>query len=577
MDSSVATLNARSRLSKVDVRHGVLIPLRDGVELSATVYTPADKQPLGPAIFTLTPYIAQTYHDRAAAFAAEGFPFVAVDVRGRGNSGGEFLPFVHEGDDGCDIVSWLARQPYCDGRVAMWGGSYGGYAQWMTATKFPEGLATIIPVASPYLGVDLPGRGNMPLPYMIQWLTLVWGRASQDKLFWNNDEYWGRKFADAHIEGSAFASLDEHFGFASRTFQQWAAHPDQGPFWEAYNPAPDSYRHLKVPVLSITGAYDGDQPGALRHYRNHISSGSDAPHFLVIGPWDHAGTRSPVRNFCGLEMGPNSLLDIQQLHLDWYHWTMCGGDRPAFLRDNVAYYVAGSDQWRYATSLEDATARFITNYLTSSSNPVDLFHSGTLAPQPDNSGPDHYVYDPTDTSLAELEISMDPESRFDQRMVVASASKHLVYHTSAFDRALEVTGFFRFEAWISIDQPDTDFSVAVYEIRVDGTSVLLTTDAVRARYRNSLHHAELVDTLEPLLYRFEGFSFVSREIAAASRLRLVFGPKSSIYAQKNYNSGGIVSQETIADSRPVVVTIFHDRSKPACLHVPVGHQPVGAN
>ncbi len=134
-----------------DIRWGVKIPMRDKVELNATLYLPHASDgsvPKLPVVFTLTPYISDTYHPRGAYFASHGYVFALVDVRGRGNSGGEFEPFAQEPPDGHDVVEWLAQQPFCDGKVAMWGGSYGGYCQWATAKEFPPHLATIVPVAA---------------------------------------------------------------------------------------------------------------------------------------------------------------------------------------------------------------------------------------------------------------------------------------------------------------------------------------------------------------------------------------------------------------------------------------------
>src|SRR6202034_777134 len=105
--------------------------------LSGTAYLPRDHKAPSPVILTLTPYTAQQHHDFAIYFASHGQPFLTVDVRGRGNSEGEFKPNLNEGRDGHDVVEWLARQPYCNGQVAMWGGSYGGHAQWNTAREFP--------------------------------------------------------------------------------------------------------------------------------------------------------------------------------------------------------------------------------------------------------------------------------------------------------------------------------------------------------------------------------------------------------------------------------------------------------
>ena len=96
--------------------------MRDKVELNATLYLPKTSDgssPKTPVIFTLTPYISDSYHARGAYFASHGYAFALVDVRGRGNSGGEFEPFVNDARDGHDLVEWFAKQPDCDGKVAI--------------------------------------------------------------------------------------------------------------------------------------------------------------------------------------------------------------------------------------------------------------------------------------------------------------------------------------------------------------------------------------------------------------------------------------------------------------------------
>jgi hypothetical protein len=309
------------------------------------------------------------------------------------------------------------------------------------------------------------------------------------------------------------------------------------------------------------------------YYREHLKSAlvtDRAPHYLVIGPWDHAGTRSPQAEFVGLKFGPASLIDLRKLHLQWYAWTMQGGPKPEFLQKNVAYYVMGAEQWRYADTLEEITSHHVPLFLQSTLNPTDVFRSGLLTADPPGDGePDHYVYDPRDLRHAVLESAIDPESRTDQRLIHSAFGKKLVYHSLPFENQTEVSGFFKLRAWLSIDQPDTDFQASVYEIDLDGSSILLTTDAVRARYRESLRRERLVATHEPLRYDLEGFMFVSRRIKKGNRLRLVIGPLNSIYTQKNYNSGGVVSDESIADARTVIVKLFHDQSYPTVLYVPV--------
>src|SRR6202451_4898897 len=92
---------------------GIKIPLRDGIHLNAALYLPRGHSEPTPCIVALTPYIADSAHEVGVYLATHGFPFAAVDVRGRGNSAGVFRPFFQEASDGYDVVEWLARQPLC--------------------------------------------------------------------------------------------------------------------------------------------------------------------------------------------------------------------------------------------------------------------------------------------------------------------------------------------------------------------------------------------------------------------------------------------------------------------------------
>jgi putative CocE/NonD family hydrolase len=295
-----------------------------------------------------------------------------------------------------------------------------------------------------------------------------------------------------------------------------------------------------------------------------------ARHYLIIGPWDHAGTRTPQAEFGGLKFGPASLVDLPKLHLDWYAWTMQGGPRPAFLQKNVAYYVMDADKWRYTDTLEGITAESRPYYLDSVANATDVLAAGSLGSAQGKGKPDQYVYDPRDVSIAALEASVDTGSYTDQRTVHALRGKQLVYHTAPFERDTEVSGFFKLSAWIAIDQPDTDFAINVYEVRADGSSIALTSDVKRARYREDLRTPKLVTTREPLRYDFDGFTFTSRMLRQGSRLRVTIGPVNSMYSQRNFNSGGDVSSETMRDARAVTVKLYHDRAHPSALFVPLG-------
>lgn len=559
---------------QVDVVWGVKIPVRDGVRLNATVYRPLELPEPLPVVFTLTPYTADTYHERGWYFARHGYVFALVDVRGRGNSEGSFEPFAQEAEDGYDIVEWLATQPWCNGKVAMWGGSYAGYDQWATAKEFPPHLATIVPAAAAFAGVDFPFWKNIPYPYVIQWLTLTSGRATQWNLF-REDDHWNQVFGRWYREHRPFTELPELADNLTTFFLEWAAHPHPDAHWDAMNPTEQEFAKLEIPILTITGHYDDDQPGAMEFYRRHMRYGSEtgkSRHYLIAGPWNHAGTRTPRAEVGGLVFGDASLLDLNDLHRQWYDWTMKDGPKPEFLKDRIAYFVAGANRWKYAGSLDAIPSERTKLYLSSTSGRAnDVFHSGTLSPEPQGADvePDRYVYDPLDTRSGELEMEGDAESLTDQRFALQLFGNGLVYHSEPFPENTEVTGYMKLEAWVAIDVPDTDFRVDVYEIRADGSSVRLAEDLMRARYRRSLREPELVTPGEIDRYVFDGYYFFSRLIAEGSRLRLVFKSPNSMLLQKNYNSGGVVAEETGADAVTAHVTLYHDAEHPSFLEIPI--------
>ena len=556
-----------------DLKWNVRVPMRDGCHLGATVYTPHQQVMPAPAVVMLTPYTVDRMHDRASYFASRGLPVVCVDVRGRGNSDEQFRPYIHDARDGYDIVEWVARQSFCNGKVGMYGASYLGYVQWVIAAQLPPHLCTIAPTAAPCMGVDVPNRNNIFGSYFIRWLSTVTGRNFQEKIFSDNG-YWRTVLRRQHETGTPFRRLDSNAGLPSDVFQEWLDHPEQDDYWDSFNPSQEDYRKMQLPVLTVTGVYDGDQLGALAHYQRHTQNAPSAArtqHYLVIGPWNHAGCTYTSDEVDGVKLGPAAVVDMLALHLEWYEWTMGAGTRPEFLRDRVAYYVMGADCWCYAPSLESITSRYRSLYLQSSGNPTDVFRSGLLIEEgPGIGGPDDYEYDPRDCSLAELESTVDENDLTDQRMVYARGDRSVIYHSLPLAEDIEVSGFFKLTAWIGINQPDTDFRVSVYEIGVDGSSILLTTDTMRARYRGGLREPQLIRTEEPLRYDFERFTFVSRWMRKASRLRLVLDSNSSIHEQKNFNSGGIVAQESMSDARPVTVRLFHSAEYESALYVPVG-------
>ncbi|HEY2546672.1 MAG TPA: CocE/NonD family hydrolase [Candidatus Acidoferrum sp.] len=557
-----------------DMRWAAKIPMRDGVMLNATVFQPhGQKDPL-PVIFTFTPYIGDSYTDRAMYFAQHGYVYALVDVRGRGNSGGAFEPFVNEAKDGYDVVEWLAKQSYCNGKVTMWGGSYAGFDQWTTLKEFPPHLATIVPAAAAHPGVDFPFQYNIFGPYVEQWLSFTSGVTSNANLF-GSGVFWGAKMREYYDGHLAFKEYDRVAGNPNANFQKWLAHPIPDVYYDAMVPTPEQYKRIGFPILTITGDYDGDQPGAFTYYKRHMEYGTaeaKANHYLIIGPWDHAGTRTPKREVAGLKFGEASVVDLNKLHTEWYDWVMKSGKKPEFLKKRVAYYVvgAGAENWKYADSLERISNEKRTLYLGSNGKAESVFQSGTLSEKTGVGAPaDKWIYDPLDTRPGDAESDDDAGGLTSQRELMDLYGNGVVYHSEPFGEATEVTGFLKLNVWLAMDVPDTDLEAAVYEILPSGESVFLTGATIRARYRESLRQEKLVTAGKVEKYVFDNFTFFSRRVAKGSQLRLLVHCPNTTSIEKNYNSGGVVALETGKDARTAHVTLFHDAEHASALELPV--------
>ena len=131
----------------VMVETGVIMKTRDGVPLSADIYRPRAEGRF-PVILERTSYGKQAGISLGVRAAARGFVYIAQDIRGRWTSGGDWYPFRYESQDGYDSVEWAAALPYSNGKVGLWGGSYVGATQMLTAIAAPPHLAGIMPVVT---------------------------------------------------------------------------------------------------------------------------------------------------------------------------------------------------------------------------------------------------------------------------------------------------------------------------------------------------------------------------------------------------------------------------------------------
>lgn len=564
--------NKKSADDEIEILLDRKIRMKDGIKLSANVYKPAEmKEPL-PAIFAFTPYISDEGQERGPFFAKNGYVYVHVDVRGRGNSEGEFFPLEKDGADGAQVVQWIAKQPWCNGKVGMRGGSYRGMVQWQTLKHFPPALKTIIPTAAAAPGVDFPMPHNIFVSYDAQWLGFTLSKTKNTTLF-ADQEYWLEKFYRLYSRHLPFAKLAEMTGSNTKIFERWLAHPYFDRYWQGMTFPDKSYEKIDIPVLTITGHFDGDQPGAMHYYRKHMRFGKEDiknKHYVIIGPWDHAGTRHPRKELGGLVFGDDAVLDMEQLHLEWYDWLLKGKAKPKFLKKRVCYYLMNENNWKYCDNLKDVSNQTQTWYLSSKDGEAhDVFNSGLLTKTPprEKQAADVFEYDPLKVISKEEYIRQADASLLDQGD--AFADDKLIYHSPPLKEAVEIAGHAKLKVFIELNVPDTDFGMALYEIRKDGKSIPLAQDFMRARYRNSLSKPELVKPGKIYKYIFDKSYFFAGKLEKGSRLRLVFSSLNSPMLEKNYNSGGVVAEETAKDARKAVIKLHHDPDHPGVLELPV--------
>lgn len=584
----VSTATADNVGPGYDLEMSQMIPMRDGITLESWITKPSHLHKTVPTILTLTQYELDggRHGDSAAYYALRGYAFVQVEVRGRGRSGGIKSDSLglQVGRDGYDVVEWIAKQPWSDGRVVMFGGSFVGMSQWRTAAQNPPHLAAIAPYVPIYPGWDVPNTNGIPQA----WSAVIMGYTSGRSLnngFIANEAYWKGKMLEQYAAYRPFGELDAAIGIAADDWwmidergkklsfmNMWLDHVGDAAFNLAAEPKDSDYGRMQFPVLSVTGYFDDDQPGSLRYYRNHVAhapAATAARHYLVIGPWDHSGAQRPTKQINGLAIPDAAVLDMNRLHADWYDWVLGRGPRPELLKDRVAYFMMGADEWRYAPSLEAVTSGdALELYLDDAEGtPKGLFHSGTLAVTAPAAQPAAVlVSDPHE--LPELEVARYAESEDAASQFRALQKRAITFHSEPFTHDTEVAGHIRLLLDCTADTPDFDLWAQLVLVQPDGTTVRLDEDVRRARFRNDPFKQELLQAGQIVQIPFQ-FKWAAWRFPAGSRLRLTLAPLNSPDYQKNFNTGGRVGYEKIQDARIATIQILHEPGHASRLTLPL--------
>jgi putative CocE/NonD family hydrolase len=537
-------------------RIGVPIVLNDGIVLRADLWWTAagsEPSPPLPAVITFTPYGRDRCADNGRFFAAEGFLFVAVDCRGRGESEGVFAVYG-DAQDFAQAVRWLAVQPECDGRVLTQGGSYAGINQWQVAALQPAGLVAAAPMVAPMPGWDSDYWGGIGRNgALLDWATLVQGRSPKwgllaDRAFWRalNARVWREARPRAGLTTLLTAEPNTTLEPLLRPFRQAD--------WDDAVPSEARLAALGLPMLSITGLYDDSQVGAILQYERHdrcAPPGAGMRH-LVVGPCVHAGTR-PLSARDDEQMQDEVLVsDVWQdkLCADFYRHALGQAPRPAVLQDRVNVFVTALERWVHAPSV-DALAR----------DRCTLFPGpGGLTDQPPADGQASFWSDPLDTRYADLEaagtigwtlggltcgqpLSTD---HADERWFFGQG---LCWDTQPLTQDMLICGRPALHITISTNLPDADLVACVLKLLPDGRKVMLSTSMLRLRHRDGLDAApRLMPPGQPQSLEFPLWRLAATRIDAGSRLRLLLRVPASIDFERQMNAAKPVAEQTLADA-----------------------------
>jgi putative CocE/NonD family hydrolase len=407
------------------------LTMRDGVEISIRIYRP-DAPGRFPCLFASSPY--QHHFNDVPAFPiflwretgpiewyiARGYAYAHADVRGTGQSTGEFgFLDINEQLDNVEIIEWLAEQPWCNGRIGGIGQSYYAFSQWLTATHNPRGLACIVPfdgLIDQYRCSNY--HGGILCNYRPWWWIMMLS---------NNQNRLAGARNRPRIKTDLVGDIVDH-----TLYDDW---------WKERS-AHERLAEIKIPVLSI-----GHWGKMGLHLRGNILGYEElrSPKKLVV-----TGARSDIE--------AHHLFDQIEFHeremLPFYEHYLKDVDNGFMEGNPVKLYVRGAEIWREEAAWPLPRATYVPWYLTNKpSNSVTSINDGGLAIDAPTSAQGDVSYAYPDWDWRFGVVALDPKGRPDP------VRRVLTFTSEALEKDLEVTGPIVLKLFASSDQIDTNFVI----------------------------------------------------------------------------------------------------------------------
>lgn len=549
--------------SDVIRKFGVDVPMRDGVTLVADIYRPDTEEGV-PTILVRTPYTRSQgkFFIDGQFWASRGFAFVVQDVRGRGDSTGDFEPLAQETNDGYDTQSWIAEQRWSNGRVGTMGGSYAGWTQVLPASLNNPALKAMIPtVTPPDPGRYWPQRNGGPSLAVLEWATVVEGQTLRSVP--------PEHPAVADIYSSLpLKNMDTKLGFESGFWQDSLANLHNQEFWEGR-----SYQHRihksRSPMLHISGWYDGTLGGSLQNFeimREQADSVTQRNQYLVIGPWRHwVDDDSKNSSLGAVDFGEASKLNLNDLRQEWFeHYLRGDATEGPKQWPRARLYVMNGNRWLDSDDWPVPGTEFTKFFLAGQG---DIAGEGLLSIDAPTgpSDPDRYRYDPGQATPFLWSLSIDSGGPDDYSEVDARPDV-LVYETDFPDKDVVICGPVTAELYASSTAVDTDWVARLALVHPSGYVQRLTEGWVRARARNGDFGNDLLTPGSVERYEIDMWG-TCVEVKSGYSIRFTVMSAAYPLIARNLNTGGEIESES--ESVVAEQSIFHDDSFPSAVVLPV--------
>ena len=389
----------------VKVERGVPVKMRDGVILRGDIFRPAAEGKF-PVLLQRTPYrraVTWGYDvDFAQRAAAHGYVVFLQDVRGRYTSDGEWYPFLHESEDGYDTIEWIAAQPYSDGRVGMFGGSYVGATQMLAAIAHPPHLVGICPIVT---ASDYHNGWTYQGGAFEQWFDQSWTTGLAQDTLEDQLERTPRGQEDVNaLPLTAYPIFDRkpagliHDSTATVApyYLDWLAHPSYDDYWKRWS-IEEHYADIRVAALHVAAWYDIFLGGSLRNYiglkAQAATEEARKRQRLLVAIGGHAGDGRKIGE---VDFGPEAeKFDEGEVTLEWYDFLFKGAQNEFATGKAVKIFVMGTNQWREEEDWPLVRAKATKYFLHSQGRANTARGNGSLSTlTPGEEAPDKFVYDP---------------------------------------------------------------------------------------------------------------------------------------------------------------------------------------